>query len=294
MKGEKHHWWPKGLSKYWENEHGLIYRKDPSSKTIRSKPKVFGQISDGHNILFDEESPWESTFEDFFDKPDQNMPKIVGWLESLSEKLSLSGEAQVLEDQECQNLDLLREIIISLIIRSPKYRNAQSTFVESFRGELEKSENKRLIAANIHQKYRTLVDSSKGIGKFAILYSQESEFIFGDGFYSNVNAATERLHGLRVVVPMTPQIAVVWCSPMAYRSKPRIIGVHATPETVGEINESVQVYSKEYLFYRSQDPDLIKDFKIGQHRVYGHENDPMRALVTSYIPDESPSVFDFR
>lgn len=55
LKGEKHHWWPKGLSKYWGNEQGLVYRKDSSGKIIRSKPKAFGQISDGHNILFDEE-----------------------------------------------------------------------------------------------------------------------------------------------------------------------------------------------------------------------------------------------
>lgn len=294
LKGEKHHWWPKGLSKYWGNEQGLVYRKDYSGKIIRSKPKAFGQISDGHNILFDEESPWESTFEDFFDNPDRSMPKIIDWLESLSENLSPSSATQILEDQECPNLDLLREGIISLIIRSPRYRSAQSSFVESFRGELGKSENKTLIAANIHQKYRTLADSSIGIGKFSILYSHDFEFIFGDGFYSNVNAATERLHGLRVVVPMTPQIAVIWCSPMAYRSKPKIVGVHATPETVEEINKSVQVYSKEYLFYRSQEPDLIKDFKVGQHRVYQHEYDPMRALVNKYIPEESSTPLGFR
>lgn len=294
MKGEKHHWWPKGLSKYWKNEKGLVYRKDSNSKIIRSKPKEFGQISDGHNILFDEESPWESTIEGFFDNPDQNMPKIIGWLESLGKKLPLSSTSQVLEDQECQTLDLLREIIISLIIRSPRYRNAQSSFVESFRGELDKSENKRLIAANIHQKYRMLVDGSKGIGKFSILYSHDSEFIFGDGFYSNVNATTERLHGLRVVIPMTPQVAVVWCSPIAYRSTPKVIGVHVPPETVREINESVQVFSKDYLFYRSQEPDLIEDFKIGQHRIYLHEHDPIRLLVNNYIPDESPTVFGFR
>jgi hypothetical protein len=296
IKGENHHWWPKGLSKFWVNEKGIVQRIDYRGSVIPSKPKEFGQISNGHNILFENDSPWESTIEHYFDEPDQNMPNIVGWLASLKREVKCENTtkffspAQEIEDE---NLDILRECIISLIVRSPKYRNAQNSLVESFRGKLEKAESKRLIAANINQKYKTLVRNSKGAGKFAILFSEKFEFIYGDGFYSNINAATEHLSGLKVVIPMTPDIAVIWSSPMAYRSYPMIISIEADEETVEIVNNSVQVYSKEYLFFRTQKPNLIEDFKLGEHRVYGHQTDPLDSLIDSLIPDESRTHFGF-
>ncbi len=294
IKGEKHHWWPKGLSKYWENERGLVQRIDFKGEVIPSKPKEFGQISDGHNILFENESPWQSTIEYYFDEPDQNMPKIVGWLASLKSEVKTENTTEFLylsQEREDENLDTLRECIISLVVRSPKYRNAQNSFVESFRGKLEKAESKRLIAANINQKYKTLVQNSKGAGKFAILFSEKFEFIYGDGFYSNINAATEHLSGLKIVIPMTPHIAVVWSSPMAYRSYPRLISIEADKETVEIVNNSVQVYSKEHLFFRTQKPSLIEDFKLGEHKVYDHQTDPVARLIDLLIPDESRKNF---
>jgi hypothetical protein len=290
VKGEKHHWWPKGLSKYWENERGLVQRIDIEGEVIPSKSKEFGQISDGHNILFENESPWQSTIEHYFDEPDRNMPEIVSWLASLKMEVKAENTTDFLylsQEREDGNLDSLRECIISLVVRSPKYRNAQNSFVESFRGKLDKVESKRLIAANIHQKYKTLVKNSKGAGKFAILFSEKYEFIYGDGFYSNISAATEHLSGLKIVIPMTPHIAVVWSSPMAYRSHPRLISIEADKETVEIVNNSVQVYSKEYLFFRTQKPSLIEDFKLSEHRLYGHQTDPVDRLINSLIPDES-------
>jgi len=293
IKGEKHHWWPEGLSKYWANERGLVHRIDFKGEVIRSKPKEFGQISDGHNILFESESPWQSTIEHYFDKPDQNMSRIVDWLASLKKKVKIENTrvfSYLSQEKADDNLDALRECIISLAVRSPNYRNANNSFVEMLRGKLEKAESKRLIAANIHQKYGTLVRNSKGIGKFAILFSEEFEFIYGDGFYSNTNTATEHLFGVKTVIPMTPHIAVVWSSPMAY-SYPRLISIKADKEIVEIVNNSVQVYSKEYLFFRTQKPSLIEDFKVGEHRVYDHQTDPVSALIDSLIPDESRKRF---
>jgi len=209
IRGEKHHWWPKGLSKYWGNEKGLVQRIDFTGKVIPSKPKEFGQISDGHNMLFENDSPWQSTIEHYFDEPDQKMLKIVIWLESLKREVKTGDTTEFVylsQEREHENLDILRECIISLAVRSPKYRNAQNSFVESFRGKLEKKESKRLIAANINQKYKTLVENSKGAGKFTLLFSEKNEFIYGDGFYSNINATTENLSGLKMVIPMTPHI----------------------------------------------------------------------------------------
>lgn len=290
VKGEKHHWWPIGLSKYWENQEGIVQRIDFKGGVIPSKPQKLGKISDGHNILFENESPWQSTIEHFFDEPDQNMSKIVGWLSSFK-KENTTDFSYLSQEREDENLDTLRECIISLAVRSPKYRNAQNSLVESFRGKLEKTESKRLIAANINQKYKTLINNSKGAGKFAILFSEKNEFIYGDGFYTNINAATEHLSGLKIVIPMTPFITVVWSSPMAYKSYPRLISIEANSDIVEIVNNSVQVYSKEYLFYRSQQPRLIEDFKLGEHRVYDHRTDPVDRLIDSLIPDESRKSF---
>jgi hypothetical protein len=294
IKGEKHHWWPEGLSKYWENERGLVQRIDIKGEVIPSTPERFGRISDGHNILFENESPWQSTIEHYFEVPDGNMPKIVDWLASLKREVKTDNTTKFLyisQEREDKNLDELRECIISLAARSPKYRNAQNSFVESLRGKLEKAESKRLIAANIHQKYKTLVQNSKGIGKFAILFSEEFEFIFGDGFYSNINATTENLFGVKILIPMTPHIAVVWSSPMVCRSYPRLISIKADKEIVEIVNNSVQVYSREYLFFRTQKPSLIEDFKLGEHRVYDYQTDPVYTLIDSLIPDESRKRF---
>jgi len=294
IKGQKHHWWPKGLSKYWENERGEVRRIDFKGEVVLSRPKEFGQISDGHNILFENESPWQSTIEHYFDKPDQNMSRIVDWLASFKKEVKTENTRIFLylsQEKEDDNLDALRECIISLAVRSPNYRNAQNSFVEMLRGKLEKAESKRLIAVNIHQKYGTLIRNSKGTGKFAILFSEELEFIYGDGFYSNIDATTELLSGLRIVIPMTPHIAVVWSSPMVYRSYPRLISIKADKEIVEIVNNSVQVYSKEYLFFRTQKPSLIEDFKLGEHRVYVRQTDPVHALIDSLIPDGSRRRF---
>ncbi len=294
IKGEKHHWWPKAISKFWESERGLVQRIDSSEKVVSSKGKEFGQISGGHNMLFERVSPWQSTIEHYFDDPDRNMSSIIEWLASLKSEVDSEGtkEKQDLnQERESENLDILRECIISLVVRAPKFRNSLNSSVESIRGKLDKSESKRLIASNIHQKYKALIKSSKGVGKFALLFSDEYEFIYGDGVYSNITPVTEQLHDIKLVIPLTPDIAVVWSSPMVFQTYPRIMSIVANKEIVAMVNNSVQVYSKDYLFFREQKPDLIGDFKIGEHRVYSHQSDPVGKLVDSLIEDESSKYF---
>lgn len=291
-RGEKHHWWPKSLSRHWANEHGLVHRVDSSGEVILSNPKGFGLISDGHNILFDGGGPWESTIEPYFDRPDSNMTHMVSWLSSLRQEVIPDvaiERPQLPHDVSDENLNTLRECIISLAARSPNYREAHNSYVEQFRGSggIAKSESKSLIAMNIHQKYKTLVRNTKGLGKFAILFSGEKEFIFGDGFYSNITATTEYPYNLKAVVPMTPHIAVVWSSPMACRSYPKLISVHVDTHTVKTVNESVQVYSREYLFFRAQLPELMDDFRACEHREYRQNTDPVAELIDSLIPDDS-------
>lgn len=291
-RGEKHHWWPKSLSKYWANERGLVHRVDFNGEVKVSNPKNWGQISDGHNMLFDGGGPWESTIEPYFDRPDSNMSHVVSWLSSLKQEAATANAIKhqhATPDVSDDNLNTLRECIISLTARSPKYRDAHYSYVKQFRGqvEIDKMQNKTLIAMNINQKYATLIKNTRNLGKFAILFAGEQEFIFGDGFYSNIAATTEYPQNLRVVIPMTPHVAVVWSSPMVCMKYPKLISVHADAHTVKIVNDSVQVYSREYLFFREQTPELINDFKVCEHRVYRQNADPVAELIDSLIPDDS-------
>ena len=291
-RGEKHHWWPKSLSRHWGNERGLVHRVDSSGEVILSNPKGFGLISDGHNILFDGGGPWESTIEPYFDRPDSNMTHMVSWLSSLKQEVNPGVAIErphLPHDVSDENLNTLRECIISLAARSPKYREAHNSYVEQFRGQggIGKAESKRLIAMNINQKYTTLIKNTKDLGKFAILFTDEQEFIFGDGFYSNITATTEYPYNLKVVIPMTPHIAVVWSSPMACLKYPKLISVHADAHIVKTVNESIQVYSREYLFFREQSPELMDDFRVCEHKEYRQSTDPVAELIDSLIPDDS-------
>lgn len=290
IKGEKHHWWPEVLARYWLDDNGLVSRIDDSGQVISTKPNKLGKISDGHNIIFEEETPWQSTIEHYFDNADSNMPRIIEWLKSFeNEAIAIDNIDKYCDGEgvETKNFDILRECLISLILRSPRYRNAQNLFVESFRGQLEKSESKRLIAANIHQKYSVLINASKGVGKFALLFSINNEFIYGDGVYSSINSATENLFGVKAVVPMTPNITVIWSSPMSYRNHPILVPIVADKGFVEIVNYSVQVYSKNYLFYRNQQPELIDDFKLCDHRIFQYSHNPFDSLIQTLIPDDS-------
>jgi len=291
IKGEKHHWWPEAVSRLWENENGLIHRLDVNGTSVSSSGENFARISDGHNILLDKPSPWESTIEHYFDEPDTNFPKVINWLSSLKQKDTNINQVTynkiVSHDCADEMLDTLRECLISLIVRSPRYRSSQLKTVESFRGELEKPESKRLIVVNINQKYKTLVQNSKGSGKFAVLFAEGKEFIFGDGCYSNINACTEYLNDLKVLIPLTPSMAVIWARPMAYKTHPRLISTQINCSIVELVNKTIQIYSKDYLFYRSERPDIIEDFKLNEYREYKSETDPIAKLINSLITDYS-------
>lgn len=285
IRGEKHHWWPKSLSKHWVNEKGLVHRIDSTGKVVRSKPKEFAHISDGHNILFNKGSSWESTIENYFDTPDNAMPQMVRMIEDL--RVEPDGTDFISYETDFDELNLLRECILSLLVRSPRYRSSISSFVTSFRGDLDKPENKMLIAANMNQKYSTLLKSAKNHGRVVILFSDGEEFIFGDGLYSNLSSGTELLGGFRTVVPLTPNMAVIWSQPMSYRPSPKLSATLVDSHVVHQINTATQVFSKDYLFYKSVKPTLIDDFTCNEHRKYQSHREPVARLVDSFIPDTS-------
>jgi hypothetical protein len=193
VRGEKHHWWPKSLSRYWFNDEGFLHCIDTNEQDIISKPENFGQISNGHNIIFDDSMNGVFTVEQIFDTADGYMPKMVEWFELLISKPTNDNSNMPLVIDSMgfeEHLNVVRECIISLIVRSPKYRYSKQQFTAQFRGSVEKRESMGLVAANIHQSYSALTSSFRDCGKLVIISSENSEFIYGDGFYSNIGATT--------------------------------------------------------------------------------------------------------
>lgn len=133
-------------------------------------------------------------------------------------------------------------------------------------------------------------------GKFAILHAGESEFIFGDGFAHNVSFVSNTNHSIRYLLPLTPEVAVFYCSPMSYRSYPIATSINLNPDEVEFVNFTVQVYSKRFLFFREIHPILSEAFQQGEHLQFEYDNHAwMKAfqevLAESYFgPDHAFAV----
>lgn len=284
IRGEGHHWWPMSLSRYWTNEKGRIGRITPNDRAKFISPKGIAKIGDGHNILFDEPSPWESTFEDDFDSSDSDFPGVVDWLGALTQQHTDGGEIQSHEsyrthDAADEDLSLLTSCLSSLVVRSPRYRNAMTSAAESFRGPLGKKELKRLAAFNLLHKQEGLSKALGHRGKFVVLFSQESEFIFGDGFYNNIPHDVVVVGSLRILAPITPSIAVLFARPLQFAVEPRLMTRLVNMKEVHSINETVQIYSKDYLFFRTDRPELSEHFAQNEHLTF-EEGDPVDAWIS--------------
>ncbi|HEY4940033.1 MAG TPA: hypothetical protein VII56_01290 [Rhizomicrobium sp.] len=263
---ELHHWWPKGLSKYWADQDGLVSQLRYCGKLHRSTPKTFGAMTNAHAIKL--KGPWNSTIEPMFNFPDTNLPRIVGGiLEALSVAYSADGNrahgdrairpyAISGEDQ-----DALSEGLASLVIRSPGYREFIRLNTNHYRERfglpgIDGRDN--LIAGQIHQWYSTAVASFQS-ANVVFLYSKAQEFIFGEGYLNNFQG-TSYTFNLRAVVPLAPELAVICFSGSGRTPPSRCCSLCATPEDVAAINELSQVYTKEFVYFRSQQPTTLEVF----------------------------------
>ena len=263
-------------------------RISPNGKVISSSGRKLAKISDGHNILFNLPSSWDSTFEHVFDAPDGKMSQLVEWVSSIvknHKKLEKDGNSKISHECQIDQFNDVIECMLSLVVRFPKYRSSIAQLVEHYRGAIAKKEKKMLISSNIHQKYKNILESAKGRGKLAILFSDENEFIFGDGFYNNFAAATESATGAKILIPITPLITLVWVYPREYMTLPRLVSQRADTDLIQFLNYTIQVYSNEYLFYRNEKPKLIDDFKQNKHLVYSSYPDPIDSLIANLIHD---------
>ena len=166
-------------------------------------------------------------------------------------------------------------------------REASVSLAEHFRGPLPNLERNALIGLNMRRSQRLIADTIGAYGKFAVLFSQGREFIFGDGFFHNVSAVVNPPMSPKILAPITPTISVIVSRPMSFTVQPRLTTIVLTDEEVDECNYAVQVYSRHALYFRSHRPTVEEAFACSEHRKYSNPDNPIDNLLRC-IPGVPP------
>lgn len=267
IKSALHHWWPQCVSKCWLNDEGIVYHLFWDEHCIpQTNPKNFGAIKNAHLIKHAiYPTDWDEDFENIFGYSDGAFPKILDWLTG-------SQENHFLLDKEHENFDTLLECLLSLVVRSPRFRNQIKINVENITSQ--KTDDK-LIKINQKNTFDIFKKHLRGQGKFAVIYSKYQEFIFGDGFYNNFTSTVGIPLEPRIIVPLTPNMCVFYSRPMSYIRYPRLIAMEVEIEDINFINETTMTYSQDYIFYRSQQPITTENFKRKKFLEYDPNSDPV-------------------
>lgn len=197
IKSERHHWWPECISQHWKNTDGNVHWLLPTGEIKTAPPKNFGCIGNGHYIKLGrnagETTVWDQNFEPIFDKADGCFPDVIAWLQSLDRKdvskVKTLTDCFIPQYASNEQLVQLVESIVSLAIRSPINREAAVCLAERIRGgeRLPERERNTLITLNMRDSHKQAVSQIGSMGKFVVLYSPKREFVFGDGFFHNID-----------------------------------------------------------------------------------------------------------
>jgi hypothetical protein len=274
LKTELHHWWPRTLAEHWRDEHGMVSTILRSGEVRRAPPGAFGAVTNAHHIKLG--GPWDSTFEPIFDSADRNANSLIEWLFGLQTSIKSSHGRRhdriLAQELPTDRLAQLAALIASLVARTPRTRASIAATLTHWRREMgirPAEADQPLIAMNqqnLYEAYHRVLERS---GRWAVLFTDTKEFIFGDGFLHDFPASADGLHApRRAVVPLTPTVAIAYAYPRSYPSEPRLVTLRVNAEEVQFFNEALQGYANEFLFYRSQQPKLIDAFKDGGHRQF--------------------------
>lgn len=284
LKSELHHWWPRVLFEQWFDKDGGVTRLSWNGESIRSTAANFAAITNAHLIKLSHDSYWNHNFEPMFDKADSNIGDVVRWVSSL--------EAGPLRDDQAFSRRFtpyelpafrkpqLAECLASLIVRSPRTRNCFRLIVEdAWSGVEGYRASKTLIAANVHQAYKRFIDALNCNGKIIILVSSGKEFIFGDGFLHNFSSPAGGPLCPRCVVPILPNVTIIFVRPISFTVHPQLMTIKMSDREVKHFNGLVQIYSKDFIFYRNQAPEISQYFSAHQHFQCQYDEDPSLELL---------------
>jgi hypothetical protein len=295
LKSELHHWWPRGLSRLWQESDGKVTRLSWDGSELRAPPKHFGAITNAHHM--DAGGPWSTSIEPMFGDADSALPGLVTKLESLSylEGRHYKGfDSRITPHQiDDQDRKLLGEGLASLLVRCPAHRNMLHLTVERISGrtgEQVRKHDDTLIAANIYQHYQNVVSSLARGGKIVLLRSGKGEFIMGEGYLSTLVGITVQIQ-YHCLMPLTPTLAILAFAPLRSWTEPPICTIDLMHEEVDFVNNVTQVYSRDYIFFRKEAPKLIDDFKAREFRTLRFQRfdwlDTLMQAVAAYAPMRS-------
>lgn len=251
----------------------------PDGTVYRAPPGKFGAITNAHHMKVG--GPWNSTFEPIFNKPDNEMAAFIQWLATTEASLATFGRPMVerispqsLPDERATQI---ARVTASLLARSPRIRASIKHTTEYYRRKLSSADptaNKTLIALNqrgLYDAYRKRMM----LGRWAVLFSDEREFIAGDGFLHNFPASADGLNsGLKLILPILPTATIVYMSPRQHPTEPRLVTLRLDANEVARLNAITQVYASDFLFYRDDMPELTDTFRQGEHRQFHYHRDP--------------------
>lgn len=295
LKSERHHWWPESVSRHWADQEGKVFWLRPDGEIVRSTPNNFGVIGNGHHIKLSNDpsmpSPWDESFESAFQEADSNFPSVIKWLSGLppaSVAFEQSISSRIISHEPTdEEFSRLIECVVSLAVRSPMYRGMAARIAEDFRGSIGSQERNVIIGLNIRHSLRNVLKQIGGRGKAMVVFSPEREFIFGDGFFSNLTVPGDNLLDVKLFVPVTPEIAVLFVRPTRYGVNPRLVTLAVSEKETDALNVAVQVYAKESIFYRSERPVPIDAFTKAEHRIFADHRNAVDQLI-QHIPGIPP------
>lgn len=276
------------------DQDGCVHWLLPTGEIRRVPPKNLAVITNGHHIKLGkspgEVTPWDQSFEKVFQRADDNFPGVVDWLGSLSRSdrtgATLSDRFLPAKADDGM-LSLMMECLVSLAVRSPRHRENAVSLAEHFRGPLPETERNALIGLNIRHNHESMCKALGSSGKFVVIYSPHREFVFGDGFFHNLSAEPSAMHSPRMLVPVIPDITVLFARPSSYLTHPKLMTLTIGPSEAVTLNHAVQVYAKEALFYRTQMPDVTDEYRAHKHLRFASARNPVDLLIDA-IPGVAP------
>jgi hypothetical protein len=267
---KRHHWWPKALSGFWAGSDGMVSQLLHNGEETRQVPSEFGHDKHSHNLRMG--GPWDSSFEHMFNRADSSMKDFISWLGSLEVARERQARpiAERLIGQRMANEQraMMSECLASLIVRSPQLRHRMGRRLHGYDGifpPMDETGTATAVAYNIRGLFRPFTNHMTVGGKFALLLSDDREFIFGDGFFHNIPTNGATMRNLKCIVPLTPGLAVLYTKPFQWVSRSDLVSVVLRDEEVDLLNTLVQVYSCDKVFFRNDRPWVHGSFAARRH-----------------------------
>ncbi len=285
-KTERHHWWPEAVSNFWCGEDGCVSWLWPCGKVVRTKPGNLGVITNGHYVKLGrhrgEETAWDFNFEPVFGRVDSAFPHVINFLKEVCRE-AITGRPQTYDfipvDVAEESITSIIDGIISLAVRIPMHRESAASVARQLRPQLSGAEAERIITATIIHSFESARRAIGTKGKICLLFSPYREFIYGDGFFSNIRAPVQLFHRARMLIPLTPDIAVLFVQPERYMEKPRICVRALNSNETDDLNLAVQVYSRNMIFFRSELPTRHPAFQEQRHLEFADRDNNIEKII---------------